>query len=166
MLDAFEQLCDILDDERVRQETLLSLLRAQREGAIRQDVPFMQAKTAAIEALIAETAAAEAERHRVLRILVDETGLPLERQTLSALIAFAPPRSAVRLREAQERLQSVMTEAKAVAQANGAAIRRAVAIVDSVLDVVDDRAPERGAYNPYGAEPVSARRGLVLDSRG
>lgn len=166
MLDAFEHLCDILDDERVRQETLLSLLQSQREGAIRQDVPFMQAKTRAIEALIVETAAAEAERHRVLRILVDETGLPVERQTLSALIEVAPPGTALRLREAQDALQRVMAEAKDLAQANGAVIRRAIAIVDAVLDVVDDKAPERGAYTPNGAESAQTRRGLVLDSRG
>ncbi|HPX40089.1 MAG TPA: hypothetical protein PLF51_06605, partial [Candidatus Hydrogenedentes bacterium] len=62
-----DRLCDALDAELLRQETVLAICRRKRDAIRALDVAPLEAHTAALEAVLRETFEAEAERHGLFR---------------------------------------------------------------------------------------------------
>jgi len=164
----FTSLCDLLDDELIRQETLLSLLQSQRKAVLERDTAFLDAKTAALRLVMAETVNAEKARHAVLRKIVDHLALPPEEQTLSNLIQHAPESQAKRLEECQQRMNAVMAESKALVQDNARTLRVSLRVVNRSLGVLSGVLGNDGAeYDDSGRGALRGRQGpTFIDQRG
>jgi hypothetical protein len=162
------ELCDLLDDEAVRQETMQSLLATQREAVIHRDLALLEAKTAAIQCLIQESADAEGQRHGVLRTIVAGFDLPIERQTLSELILVAPDRYARRLQEVQDRLRGVLAQSKPVAFNNARTLKWSLKSVENCLDVITGKNdPRTDRYDDSGRGARKGQRSpALIDAQG
>jgi hypothetical protein len=162
----FAKLCDLLDDEAERQETLLALLQSQRHAIQQRDLSHLEAKSAAMRGLIQDSADAQTQRHQLLRELVDELTLSTEDQTLTELIKRAPEPLARRLGECQQRLRGVMAESKAVVRDNSRSLSRSLSIANRCLDAVQGRTTERPAYNRAGQERRPDGSAALLNQQG
>ncbi len=161
-------LCDGLDAELERQETVLSLCLAQGKAARANDLDYLTAKIAALELLAGECA--EAEKERVLRVeqLVRAAGLNLVQPNLSALSAAAPAPFQARLRELQPQLREVISATREAIADNRRVVRHCLRKVQNALSGL-------GPFQEMGS-PVYGRRGqecatamheaALLDSRG
>ena len=86
MDNLLDRLCDILDAELVRQETILAICRKKRDALRVADIQALEARTAALEAVLRESFEAEAERHHLLHALTLQMGLPQDAVTLTRLV--------------------------------------------------------------------------------
>lgn len=166
--DLLENLCEVLEDDFDRQEDLLALCKAQGRAALEHDVELLEARTEAINALIADTARSESKRVALAAELVKRFQLPLEQQTLSGLIAAAHAPWRERLQEFQLRMRAVLAETREVVRANSTIIRRSARVVNEALDVLAVCAPApKGEYDARGGERGAAVGApAFLDQRG
>ncbi len=166
--DLWTQLSEGFDTELERQETLLSLCIAQGEAARAHDLEFLEAKTEAISVLAAESAQAEQTRQELVAQLGEQYGLSDFEPTLSSLIAVAPERHALRLRELQTRMREVTTQTRDKVSENSRVIRRALRVVQTALSVITrgGDAPS-GHYGRAGEEKnAPLRHAALLDRKG
>ncbi len=165
--NAFSQLCDLLTDEAERQETILSLLRAQGEAVRARDAVAVEDRTRAIELAARETAAGETLRQRALDRLFDYYELSGDQQTMSALVTLAPPRWRDRLKHVQQRIRTALEDSRREVRINARLIRQAQRTVDACLELIAAaETPARG----YAATGAAAARGeaipALIDTKG
>ena len=150
---ALYELCDVFDEELRCQEDVLAVCRAQETAVLEHDTEAVNARTRALELLVEEAARAEMRRHRLLRPLVKELGLPFEHQTLSHLIEVVNAPWKSRMREFQARLRTVTDQTKAQVKRNAALLRESMRHVDRSLSVLaPECAPGKQPYTNRGAE--------------
>lgn len=166
--DLLEDLCEVLEDDFDRQEDLLALCKAQGRAALEHDVELLEARTEAINALIADTTRGEAKRIALAAALVQHYRLPVEQQTLSDLINAAHEPWKQRLHEFQTRMRAVLAETREVVRANNGIIRRSARVVNEALDVLTLCAPApKGEYDARGGERGAGMgTPAFLDQRG
>jgi len=166
--EALEMLCGVLDDELERQETVLAVTEAQQNAILANDAANVEARTAALEILIRETVQAEAERHCVLRKVVEHFDLPPERHTMTDLIAVAPEPWRSRLSEYQTRIRDTVNRTRAYVRTNRRVLRQSIRVVDQCLSAIQ-RCEETTAarYGADGMEPARKQRTpSLLDQKG
>lgn len=164
-----DAICETFQDDLDRQEDLLALCKAQGRAALDHDVELLEARTEAINVLLADAVAAEARRVEIAGKLVAHFGLPVEKQTLSGLIEAAPAPWSRRMEEFQQRMRAVLSETRGVIRANNQAMRRSAKIVGEALDVLVQCVPgSHGQYDAKGAAPARGKRGepALFDRRG
>lgn len=165
--DLFDNLCDILEAELTRQQHIAEIVRQQRDALVARDVDALQAHTAKLETLVKESVAAQGERHRVLRSIVDAYEIPEDRQTMSALVYIAPHPQADRLSVLQDQLQSTMNACHDTVYENARIVRRSSRIVQDTLDAFSGAAPAaNGAYAANGYSASSGAEPAVVNQRG
>lgn len=163
---AFKQLAAVLDQELERQENVLSLCRAQGEAVSAHDAETLVARTQALRLLLEDTLGAERARVAVVRDLVELLNLPVERQTLTGLIAVAPAPWDRRLREYQVRLREVLEATRGVVRANAVKLRHGLRLVHGALDMFG-AAPSDHAYSAGGVRnEKDAARSMLLNAQG
>jgi hypothetical protein len=141
---------------------------AQQNAILANDAANIDAKTAALEILIREAAQAEAERHRVLRKVVEHFDLPPERQTMTELVAVAPEPWRSRLAESQTRIRNTVSRTRAYVRTNRRVLRQSMRVVDQCLSAIQ-HCEETGAarYGADGMEPARNQRApSLLDQKG
>jgi len=156
------------ETELERQETVLSLCIAQGQAARVHDLEYLEAKTAALSNLAAESAQAEQTRQNLVRQLADHYDLAIPNPPLSAMIAVAPGPFAGRLRELQGRMQAVTSATRGVIAENNRVIRRSLRVVQVALSVLTrcQDAPS-GHYGRAGQEQnTTLREAALLDRKG
>lgn len=156
--------CECLDEEVERQNTVKAVCEAQRDAVRARSVEHLQARTDALELLIHEANVAEKARLRALRSLVDYLELPIERQTLSELIRIAPAPFGRRLHELQTELQGLLGSIRETIADTQDRLRRGTAILDRAIRtlVPEDESPKVSYRNARRQEPVP----VLIDSRG
>lgn len=158
-----KQLCQLLDEELERQETVLAVCRAQREAALCHDIAGLTARNTALELLIRDAARAQGVRTALLRQVSEECGLARDGQSLSGVIAMASEPWARRLRDLQRALGVVLGDIRRVAQSNTALLRSSARAVDRLLALAEGaESSAGGGYDAQGREPVTQRRAPVL----
>lgn len=168
MEQELEQLCILFDNDLERQENILAVCMAQGKAARAHDLEYLEAKTAALNALIRDAVDAERERLELVRRLVDAYQLTPERQTLSDLIAIAPDPWKTRLREFQTRMKHVLMDTRQVVHGNTQVIRRSLGVVNEAMKTLLDCLPSTpGNYDGKGEEIGSmAANPAMIDTRG
>jgi hypothetical protein len=162
-----EALCRYLEDEIERQGNVLAISRAQGEAARNHDIELLEARTAALAAQIREVVAAEKERLALVHCIVAAFELPYDRQTLSEVIAIAPPPLAERMREAQARLRAILHEIQEITQRNQQLMRRSLRVVnDAAASLMHSVPVLQSQYNARGEMPVAAAAPHAIDHRG
>lgn len=168
MEKTLDTLCDLLEDELERQQNVLALCVAQGQAARTHDLEYLEAKTAALGALIQEAVKAERERLHLVRQVVEDFQLPRAQQTLSDLIAAVPDPWKTRLCEFQGGIRAILAETSQVVRENNRIMRRSLHVVDEALNLMVDCVPAASAaYDARGAEPVrSHREPHVINQQG
>lgn len=163
-----EKLCQLLEDEIERQDTLLSVCRSQHEALLAQDLATLQARTDALEALIREAAQAHAVRSAVVRPILDRSGVTAANPCLSDLIGVAPPEWKPRLRDLQSRLKVSIATNRTVVRTNARMLRQSLNVTEQLLDAF--QACSEGLAGNYteqgGGAAVRLIEPVVLDHRG
>ena len=131
--EILEHLCAYCDEEAERQETVLSVCRAQLEAARAHDLELLEAKTAALLLLVREAAESEKQRLALVKAVVDHYGLPVERQTLTSLIQIVPLPWSARLAEFQTRLRATVAEARKTSRETHRIARKSLRIIDRAV---------------------------------
>jgi len=166
MPQVLENLCRVFDDELERQQNILAICISLGQAARAHDLEYIEAKTAALNALLEETIRSEQERIQLVRQVVDDYQLPVERQTLTDLITMAPEPWAARLGEFQERMRATLKQTKRVVGENQRVMRRALSVVHGALNCLVRCIPASG----YDARGEECRRlhaePNVIDQRG
>jgi hypothetical protein len=163
-----DALCEFFDDELERQETVAYLVQAQGAAARIHDFEEMEARTEALSLLIAEVVAAEKTRIPLLKEIVTFFELPVESQSLSALILVTPEPWRRRMQEFQTRIKAVLAETKATVKTNAGLMRRSLRVIDHGLEGVTGASSARGtAYRPDGNRPRDNRlQPALIDAHG
>jgi hypothetical protein len=155
--DLLDSLCAYFDDELERQENVLALTRAQGRAARFYDLEALEAHTKALELLIQDAVAAEAVRLKLVRELVVELGLPLERHTLGGLVDAAPEPWKSRMRDFQCRMRDLVRENRTASTENRVLLRRGLRVVnDALTSIIRCLTTAESAYTANGVE-TSAR---------
>lgn len=167
MHDLFEQLCNLLDDEIERQENVLAVCKAQSQAVQTRDLEYLEAKTAALLALVQEVALAAGDRAKVLQAIMKEYELTSACPSLSDVVAAAPEPWRKRLADSHRRLRAVLNETRPIVLANASSLRSALRAMGDSLSILES-APEQGAgYDATGMGPaVGAGRASMIDQRG
>lgn len=168
MDEQLDRLCALLDAEIQRQEDLRSILKAQQEALLAQDVPNLQARTAAMELLTRETAQAQTLRDEILRPLKLSMGLDSVRPGLSELVAAVSDSWSRRLKELQDTLRAVVSENRGLVRSNARLLRRSMRFTEDLLGAFQDFADTLArSYDEYGAGAVSSGSNpSMIDQRG
>lgn len=150
-----DKLCEILDAELVRQETILSICRKKRDAIRAVDVEALEARTAALEAVLRESIEAETERHRTLRLVVQQLGLPEEGETLSSLIRAVPEPWKSRLHHFQHKLRETLQATRLVTRAYASELRYHLHLCGQHVAHLglDSRESKVGLYDTRGGRP-------------
>ncbi|MFO7976018.1 MAG: flagellar export chaperone FlgN [Candidatus Hydrogenedentota bacterium] len=150
-----DRLCGILDAELVRQETILSICRKKRDAIRAVDIEALEARTAALEAVLQESIEAEAERHRTLRLVVQQLGLSEEGETLTGLIEAAPEPWKARLLHFQRKLKETLRATQTVTHAYARELRYHLQLCGQhfVRLGLDSQESKAGLYGPKGSRP-------------
>jgi len=168
MDEVLERLCTALDEELERQETVLSVCHAQYAAARAQRIDALNAKTQALELLIRDTVRAQQVRVSLFRRVVDAYAIPVERQTMTGLIAVTPEPWSARLKHFQLRLRNVLEEIRAIVHANATLLRSSKRTVEHLLTPFNGT--ERlgpAAYDARGNEPALVRpSSTLINQRG
>lgn len=110
----FEALAESMEGEVVRQFRRLELCRAQY-GAIRaNDLEYVEAKAADIDALNCESMAAQTRRDALIVALAERCGLTKIQDVFQELILAAPEPCRSRLCASESRVQAVQHEIRNV----------------------------------------------------
>ena len=169
MEQALEALCRVFDAELERQQTVQSLVDAQRAALLNGDRATLEERTRNIDQIIHETAGADTERLRLVQELVNAYGLPPERQTLTGLIEVAPEPYRSRLAHFQGTMQSTLDETRRTVTDNNRLLRQSARWTKSCLDIIVEWAGETntGRYDARGQGPAHVPCGpAMLDQRG
>lgn len=162
-----ERLCRLFDDELERQENVLALCRAQGEAVRAHDVEAMEGRTRALVVLVEDAKKAERERIEILRRVVEVTGLPEDRQTLSDLISAVPGPWNDRMAEFQSRIRRTLGDTRAVARENAALMRHSLRVVNRSVRTATGADAVTETYDAEGRGPFLAGRApAVLDAQG
>ena len=165
---SLEMLCTALDEEVERQELVLSICTAQQEALRAHDLEALQARTEALETVVREAAHAEAERHCVLREVVEQLALPVERETLSGLVEAVPEPWCGRLKDLGARLRETVSETRRIVQTNRRILKGSLRIVDQCLQSLDHcHEAASWDYTAQGLETLKiGRSAVLLDQKG
>jgi hypothetical protein len=166
--DLLDKLCVLFDDELERQENVLRLCVAQGAAARAHDVGVLEARTAALTALLDEEAESEPRRLELFGALVRVYELPLERQTLTHLIATIPEPWRRHASEFQSRVREVLEESQRTVRRNTRAMRRSSRMASAAVEALAGAAgaPGRG-YDAGGVESASyIAPSAGMDARG
>ncbi|MBI2423469.1 MAG: hypothetical protein HYV27_11630 [Candidatus Hydrogenedentes bacterium] len=158
-----EALCDHFDDELERQQTILEVCRAQGHAARAHNRAALEDRAVALALLIQEATLAEKRRLELLRQLVDALNLPLERQTLSGLIAAIDHPWKLRMQEFQLQMRGTLAATKEIVRENNLVLRRSLRIVNQALSRVAPAWAGEQHYTHSGA--ANARTGVALPGR-
>lgn len=164
-----DRLCEALDAELVRQETILTICRKKQDAIRALDIEALEARTAALECVLRETLEAEAERHHALREAVDRLGLPEEDMTLSRLIEAVSEPWKSRLSHFQRRLRETLEATQAVTRAYARDLRQYLHLSACQFAQFGMTSGERkaGLYGPRGQRPgPMAVSSALVDQRG
>ena len=150
-------LCDVLDDELERQETVLAVCRKKQAAIRAMDIAALEVRTEALESIVRETINAEHDRHKVLRDVVDALGLPAEKHTLSELINAIDEPWKGRLRLIQQRLRDTIMETRRVTRAYSRDLRRYRKLSTDRMQSLGFPHNDAlaGGYNASGNAPLS-----------
>ena len=165
LLDA---LCDRFDEELERQENVLAVCKAQGAAARVHDMEYLEAKTAALNALMQEFVKAEPGRVRILNEVRRELDVPPDCENLTGLIPALPEPWQTRAREFQRRIRETLLETRRVVTESSSIIRRSMNVVDETLEALVRCVPaDPPGYDAQGSEkPASAMAASLLDQRG
>jgi hypothetical protein len=164
-----DRLCDTLDAELVRQETILTICRKKSDAIRALDMEALEARTAALETVLHETFEAESERHGVMREVVARFGLPEEGETLSGLIEVVPEPWKSRLQHFQRQLKETLDATQAVTRAYARECRQYLQLTGRQFARFGFDSDERkaGLYGPQGMRPgVRGVSSALVDQRG
>ncbi len=173
MHTAFEALFSLLEEEIVRQETVLAATRRQGEAARARDMKALEEQTASLMALAQEAAHADAARKRALRQILGVGAAP--GAALSEVIALAPEPYASHLRDLRTRLRLLLNAVREETRANTAWMRMSLKVVGRLLSAVEPYLQAWPAgYGANGAivaiagqEPASSgMRPALIDRKG
>ncbi|MBI4558490.1 MAG: flagellar export chaperone FlgN [Candidatus Hydrogenedentes bacterium] len=168
MNNLMETLCNSLEDELERQETILRVCRDQQQALLGHDLEFLAARTAALEALARDAAQGEKQRRSLLDRLATDLGLSRKSLTLSEIIESSAEPWQSRLCHAQVRLQETALTARQTVRSNARVLRRSLRTVQDCLDTFTGTQKLAGpAYDAQGGgEAPPQNPALVLDHRG
>ena len=150
-----DRLCDVLDEELVRQETVLAICRGKHDAIRSFDVEALEARTAALDSVLRETFEAETERHGILREAIDHLGLPQEDETLTGLIGAVQEPWKSRLQHFQRRLKETLGATQAVTRAYTRELRHCMKLSGRQFVHLGLASEDRkaGIYGPGGDRP-------------
>lgn len=165
LLDA---LCDRFDEELERQENVLAVCKAQGAAARVHDLEYLEAKTAALNALMQEFVDAEPGRVRLIEEVRRELDLTPDCDNLTGLIPVLPEPWRTRAREFQHRIRETLLETRQAVMENDSIIRRSMNVVDEALEALVRCVPaDPPGYDAQGSEkPGAAVAATFLDQRG
>ncbi|MDZ4858824.1 MAG: flagellar export chaperone FlgN [Candidatus Hydrogenedentes bacterium] len=166
MNDLFTRLCEDLDNEVERQETLLAVCRAQLDALNTRNLAAIEARTAALDILVRETAHAAAARTVSISAVARELVLPPEQRTLSGLIALTSKPWSERLLHAQTRLKRVLNESRRVVRMNAHMLRRSLDLNQRLLACVALGPNPDPAYSERGIFSAIAETPARIDQKG
>ena len=163
-----DELCALFDDELERQENVLRVCQAQGAAARAHDIDVLEARTAALSALLEEEAESESRRLELFGALVRAYALPLERQTLTHLIAAMPEPWRRRAGEFQSRVREVLEESRRTVRRDARVMRQSSRLANTAVAALAGAAGEPGwGYDAEGAEPPSQiAPSTVMDTQG
>ena len=166
--ELLDSLCEHFDDELERQQNVLAVCRALGQGARVQDHEYLEAKTAALHVLLRQAMTAEQVRLALVGELVAHYELPVERQTLSGLIAVAPAPWQSRMQEFQVLMRATLETTRRLVRENNRVLRRSLYVVNQTLATMALCEPNgSSAYNGSGGEVVRAQPvPALVDQRG
>jgi len=163
-----DTMCDLLDEERERQETVLSICIAQGKAARVHDMEYLEAKTAALNILLQEFVEAEQRRNKIVSALMARYHLPPEKQTLSGLIEVLPEPWKSRIKEFQNAMRATLTKTRQAVMDNSGIIQRSMGVVQEAMEALVRciPAPSRH-YDAQGTElGQQATAANLFDQRG
>ena len=156
--------CECLDEELERQQTVKVVCEAQYDAVRIRSIEHLQAKTDALECLIHEANVAEKARLRAVRALVEYLELPVERQTLTELVRIAPAPFGRRLDELQRELKALLPAIRAIIADTQQRLRLGSDILDRTIQtLVPDDCTSKVSYRTQ-RRPDSVP--VLIDSRG
>lgn len=165
---ALEELCDVFQDEVERQHAVLGLLQSQLDAARLHDAPALELKTKALNSLIMEAKTAETRRLGAVQELVARYAMPVERQTMTELIAAIPEPYKSRLAHLQRHLRAILLETKSLVRESGIVIRASLRVADKYVRVVSEAFNAENSGYGAGGRDIGAhlRTAVLLDHRG
>ena len=123
----------LLEDEVARQEALLDLCQAQYRAIRANDIEYIEAKAADIQAANREGDEAAYLRQHLAETIADHYRIPREGVSIAALADRAPRPYQDRLRAADARIEAIQHELRHLALASVESLQRtATAIVQSI----------------------------------
>ncbi|HQE83314.1 MAG TPA: flagellar export chaperone FlgN [Candidatus Hydrogenedentes bacterium] len=150
-----DRLCDILDAELVRQETILAICRKKRDALRVADIQALEARTAALEAVLRESFEAEAERHHLLHALTLQMGLPQDAVTLTRLVEAVPEPWKSRLKHFQRQLKKTLETTQSVTRGYVRELRHRLQVCGQNFARLgfDSKEGKSGLYDSQGWRP-------------
>ncbi|MCH8203677.1 MAG: hypothetical protein IID09_00865 [Candidatus Hydrogenedentes bacterium] len=160
---ALDQLCSHFDAELVRQRAVLDACRVQGEAMRAHDMEALDAASKGLMALMEDALAAEKDRLRLLREVVEPFRLEVERQTLTALIEAVPEPWSSRMQAFQTEIREVLAATRSEVRRHAGFLGRAGRIIERSVSAIIGCAPLEGdAYDREGKEPARGHRSPAL----
>lgn len=103
--ESLEKLCNVLEEQAERQETLVAVCLSQFRAGIQGDLNYFLEKTSAMEMLVRDTIKAEAQRKSLMKKIVDEMKLSSEMKSVRRFAEQIPEPWKSRIQDACERIK-------------------------------------------------------------
>ena len=163
LADTLDQLCAHFDAELARQGAVFDRCRAQGEAMRAHDMESLDEASKGLMALMEDALAAEKDRLRLLREVVEPFRLEVERQTLTALIEAVPEPWSSRMQAFQTEIREVLAATRSEVRRHAGFLGRAGRIIERSVSAIIGCAPLEGdAYDREGKEPARGHRSPAL----
>lgn len=136
MTDPFESVVGLLQEETQAHRRLLDLAREEQRALVRGDVQLLQRVVAEQEQVVGQVRELERARMRLLELVAERVGRPVEGLSLRELVNSSPPDVGRRLEEQRRELVSVLTELADVNKANALLVRAHLQYVHDLVAMV------------------------------
>ena len=148
----FEQLSRLLEEEVARQETQLALCQAQYRAIRANDIEYLEAKAADIEAVNRAGDQAERTRQRIVEAIVDHYRIPSDGASLEALAGLAPEPYQSRLRTCAERIKAIQNDMRHIVLSGVDSLQRTATVIVQCINAF--KGCVRLVPDPLSAQPA------------
>jgi flagellar biosynthesis/type III secretory pathway chaperone len=163
-----KRLCDVLDAEIERQQTVQAVCEAQHDALCARDVAAIGARNEALDLLAHESEATAPERDHALAAALTMFDLKPGRDRLRHLAQHVPAPWGTRLEERRDALRSVVEMNQRLVRRNAIIAEKSKSIAESWRETLfNELTPSGPAYSGNGGARTGSRGApAMIDQRG
>jgi hypothetical protein len=163
-----ERLCDVLDAEIERQQTVQAVCAAHHDALCARDVAAIGARNEALDLLAHESETTAPDRDRALAAALTTFGLKPGRDRLRHLAKHVPAPWDARLEERRDALRSVVELNQRLVRRNAIIAEKSKSIAEAWRETLFNQlTPNGSAYSGNGGARTGSRgTPAMIDQRG